>query len=126
MRPLMSGMPNEGAPQPAATSYPSRRSSLRLYVGRFLTLWFCAPLWSGAAEDRWWPVQAMPQAVVRTSNQESRPDFRLAADMLIQSVASLAAKAVNEDKAKEMVWVDNGNIDMEDWYNGMLRSHPEV
>jgi hypothetical protein len=46
--------------------------------------------------------------------------------MLIQSVAGLAAKAVNEGRGDEMVWVESGNQDVEDWFARVLAAHPAL
>src|SRR4051812_38029106 len=69
---------------------------------------------SSAANLRWWPPQAMPNALVRTTNRNDVALPAAARDMMVQSVAGLAAKAVNEGRGDEMVWVDSGNIDVED------------
>jgi hypothetical protein len=60
--------------------------------------------------NRWWPLQAAPRAVVRTApqllseSQDSSP--REATHMLVQSLAGLAAQAVNAGKLDELVWVN--------------------
>jgi hypothetical protein len=46
--------------------------------------------------------------------------------MMVQSVAGLAAKAVNEGRGDEMVWVDSGNPDVEDWLARLLSAHPAL
>src|SRR5829696_2237146 len=79
---------------------------------------------AGQEEERWWPLQGVPKAVVRTEREFPNP--RAGFDMMVQSVAGLAAKAVNEKRADELVWVDNGNVDMEDWYGRWLAQHPNV
>ena len=68
------------------------------------------PFPAAADENRWWPVQAMPKGLVRL--QKDLPAPRASCDMMAQSVAGLAAKAVNEGRADEMVWVGTDNIDM--------------
>ena len=65
-------------------------------------------------ENRWWPVQAMPKALARLRQNEF-PEPRAACEMMAQSVAGLAAKAVNESCGDEMVWVETDNVDIEDW-----------
>jgi hypothetical protein len=75
-------------------------------------------------EDRWWPVQKLPKAVARTSNPPASPSSQAALQMMVQSVAGLAAKAVNEGRGDEMVWVDSGNPDVEDWFARLLAAHP--
>jgi hypothetical protein len=88
---------------------------------------FCAvPAQAGRDADRWWPVQALPKAVVRTSNQQEFPAPRAALQMMVQSVAGLAAQAVNEGRGDELVWVNDGNPDVEDWYARLLVAHPEL
>ena len=46
--------------------------------------------------------------------------------MMLQSIAGLAAKAVNEKSGDEMVWVDNGKGDLEEWYSRFLSEHPNL
>ena len=58
---------------------------------------------AGENEDRWWPVQTLPAAVVRTANQQELPASRVAIEMMVQSVAGLAAKAANEARSEELV-----------------------
>ena len=77
-----------------------------------------------ADENRWWPVQAMPKALVRLQNEYPEP--RAACEMMAQSVAGLAAKAVNEGRDDEMVWVGIDNIDIEDWIDRLLKRQPQL
>jgi len=74
-----------------------------------------APVFAGEEEDRWWRAQAFPKAVVRTTNQQQFPEPRFALQMMVQSVAGLAAQAVNEGRGDELVWVNNGDGDLEKW-----------
>ena len=88
--------------------------------------------------SRWWPTQAVPKGIVRTTsytgfsrvtnpNGQASPAELGATHMMVQSVAGLAAKAVNEGKGDELVWVGTRNRDYEDWYARMLRHvKPEV
>ena len=46
--------------------------------------------------------------------------------MMVQSVAGLAAMAVNEGHGDELVWVDNGGGDLEKWLNRLLARHPDL
>src|SRR5438552_1752104 len=71
---------------------------------------------AGEEEQRWWPTQALPKAVVRTINQQQFPEPRLALQMMVQSVAGLAARSVNDGRGNELVWVNNGDGDLEKWY----------
>src|SRR5688572_15237449 len=101
----------------------------RHWIGAWVTLLSLIGLIPGntsAEENRWWPVQALPKTVVRTSNQQEFPEPRLALQMMVQSVAGLAALAVNEGRNDELVWVDNANVDLEDWYARWLAAHPGV
>jgi len=83
-------------------------------------------LFAGEEQGRWWPVQKLPGAVVRTTNQEEFPEPKIAFQMMVQSVAGLAAKAVNEGKGDEMVWVNDGDGDLEKWYASLFTIHPEL
>jgi hypothetical protein len=69
----------------------------------FALIFSLIPFPAAADENRWWPVQAMPKGLVRL--QKDLPAPRASCDMMAQSVAGLAAKAVNEGRADEMVWV---------------------
>jgi hypothetical protein len=77
-------------------------------------------------ENRWWPVQVVPKGVITTTNKEASAPRRLAIDSMLQSVAGLAAKAVNEGRGDEMVWIDNGNVDLNDWRDRMHAAHPAL
>lgn len=79
-----------------------------------------------AEESRWWPVQAMPGAIVRLEDAKFNPSLRLSYEMTAQSVAGLAAKSVNEQVNDEMVWVSIGNIDQEDWFGRLMKNNPQV
>lgn len=75
-------------------------------------------------EECWWPTQALPKAVVRSAIEFPGP--RRALDMMLQSVAGLAAGAVNEGRGDELVWVDSGNVNLEDWFSRWLTIHPSI
>jgi len=70
-------------------------------------------------ESRWWPTQAMPKALVRTTSQNGF-------EMMVQSVAGLAAKSVNEGRGDEMVWVGTDSVDVEDWLARKLARDPQL
>src|SRR5208282_1521205 len=91
-----------------------------------MALLIAVPVFAGEEDDRWWPTQAFPKAVVRTTNQQQFPEPRVALQMMVQSVAGLAAKAVNEGRGDELVWVNNGDGDLEKWYARLLASHPDL
>src|SRR6266850_931455 len=58
----------------------------------------------------WWPAQAMPKALVRTTNRNDLPLLGASRDMMLQSVAGLVARAVNDGRSDEMVWVGTDNV----------------
>jgi hypothetical protein len=91
-----------------------------------MALLIAVPVFAGEEEDRWWPTQAFPKAVVRTTNQQQFPEPRVALQMMVQSVAGLAAKAVNEHRGDELVWVYNGDGDLEKWYARLLARYPDL
>ena len=75
----------------------------------------------------WWPTQAMPKALVRTESENAFPSPRIPHRMIVQSVAGLAAKAVNDGRGDEMVWVAiDDNVDVEDWFARLLQGHPQL
>ncbi len=75
-----------------------------------------------AEEPRWFGGQAAPKAIVRA--RQDQPG--VAEAMMLQSVAGLAAKAVNEGRGDEMVWVATGNADVERWFDGFQHSAPAI
>ncbi|HVY70675.1 MAG TPA: hypothetical protein VHH73_12155, partial [Verrucomicrobiae bacterium] len=78
------------------------------------------------SDDRWWPVQAMPRALVEAGISPKPSESRLALEMLVQSVAGLAAKAVNEARGEEMVWVAMSGGDVEEWHRRLVAARPEM
>jgi len=76
-----------------------------------------------AAEDspRWWPTQAMPRAILRVPNPPS-----LDRQMMLQSLAGLAAKNVNAGRCDTLVWVDDHNPNLEEWLTRLRAAHPEL
>ena len=53
---------------------------------------------AGGADGPWWPVQALPRGIVRTVPWQSFDAPGTAYQMMVQSVAGLAAQAVNEQR----------------------------
>lgn len=68
----------------------------------------------------------LPNALVRTRVRNESAAPRVVYEMLVQSVAGLAAKAVNDGRADEMVWIETDNPDEEDWCVRLLKRHPEL
>src|SRR5690349_8620970 len=97
------------------------------WLGVFFAMFFVAQARAAAVDEsaRWWPQQKLPKTVLRTASQQDFPEPRLALQMMVQSVAGLAAKAVNEGRGIEMVWVNNGDGDLEKWYARLLTAHPD-
>jgi hypothetical protein len=91
-----------------------------------MALLIAVPVFAGEEDDRWWPTQAFPKAVVRTTNQQQFPEPRVALQMMVQSVAGLAAKAVSKGRGDELIWVNNGDGDLEKWYARLLVQHPDL
>src|SRR4051812_36500204 len=71
-------------------------------------------------EERWWPVQKVPKTIIRASVGG------VAHQMLLQSVAGLAAKAVDEGQGQELLWVETGNASLEEWFSRWRAAHSEV
>ena len=77
------------------------------------------------AEDlRWWPSQSAPGGLVRTVDEPRFTSPDKSYDMLVQSVAGLAAKSVNTGRGDELVWVATTNIELEHWYSLLIKTHP--
>ena len=46
--------------------------------------------------------------------------------MMVQSIAGLAAKAVNEGHGDELVWVDTRNPSLDEWLARWRKAHPSI
>lgn len=82
------------------------------------------PALDEAFSPRWWPVQKPARGVVRTTDDAIHApgwDSNLNPNhMLVQSLAGLAALAVNEGRSDEMVWIEPGMVDYTRWYEGAV------
>jgi hypothetical protein len=87
---------------------------------------------AGAEPSRWWPVQKAPTGVVTTSiaqfekvvspSGRSAPNlFFGPSHMLAQSLSGLCAKAVNEGRLDEMVWIDFPHPDYRRWFEATAK-----
>ncbi len=89
-----------------------------------------------ASDYRWWPTQKKPKALIRTSinmmapgpGKEASADSRKSSPehMMVQSVAGLAAQAVNQNQCDELVWVelepgDSHQEAYQLWYKGAVQ-----
>jgi hypothetical protein len=68
---------------------------------------------SGGSEDRWWPIQKEPNGILRLELHP--PDDTYTYSVAAQSLAGLAAKAVNAGDSNQLVWVATGNEVLEQW-----------
>ena len=104
---------------------PWRCSMFKFGMAAMFVVTLC-PAAAMEEAGRWWPVQSMPQAIVRTTSLERFPAPHGPYHMLVQSVAGLAAKAVNAGQGDELVWVTSTNPDLEAWYRRFLADHPQL
>ena len=81
---------------------------------------------SAADESRWFPTQAEPKVLNRTVAEHRFPEPRLASQMMMQSVAGLAAKSVNERLGDELVWVDTRTADVNRRFDSLRRDRPHL
>lgn len=81
---------------------------------------------AGSAKDTWWPGQRLPAALVRLDPEQGAPAMRFEQRMLAQSLAGLAAKAVNESRGDELVWVETANASVRRWGARFLADHPAI
>jgi hypothetical protein len=54
------------------------------------------------------------------------PSQNGAYQITVQSVAGLAAKAVNQGRCDELVWVGTDHADLEHWYDRLLVRRPQL
>lgn len=91
---------------------------------RVWVLMLAVCLFSAKAGERWWPTQAVPEAVV--SSRADFPGPRRELDFLLQSISGLAAKSLNTGKGRELLWVETRHPDLDDWRKRWLTNHPAV
>lgn len=94
------------------------------------TVFALALAWAWGAQgetetSRWWPTQAVPKGLVRSTDYNAVASPRGPHQMLLQSISGLAALAVNEGRGDEMVWLGSSAANMEEWYARLLRQHPQ-
>lgn len=61
-------------------------------------------------QNRWWPEQKKPCQLVKTTHSN------FGEEMLVHSIAGLAAQAVNEGLSDELVWIDDSWYNYDIWY----------
>lgn len=80
--------------------------------------------------NRWLPVQKVPKGVVKaidydqlaeSPNGKSTQGPIGATHILVQSLAGLAAQAVNDGYGDEMVWIDVETQDYQQWYAAVMK-----
>ena len=98
-------------------------TSFAFYVA---SLFYPAATAIAADDDRWWPVQKSPAAVIRTPEPHNFPQPHDAYQFLLQSVAGLAAQGVNDGTTDQLVWVATGSAEIENWYESTLRLHSKI
>lgn len=69
-------------PRRSADSWLLTPSILVLALSSLLPL-FCAGQTTDQGGERWWPVQTVPQYLVRTTNQQQFPEPRVALQMMV-------------------------------------------
>jgi hypothetical protein len=68
----------------------------------------------------------MPKGFVRSGSRNEFPAPHAAIEMMVQSVAGLAAKAVNDGRGDEFVWVGTDSVDVEDWLIRLQKRQPQL
>lgn len=73
-------------------------------------------LWSEECNQRYgWPIQKQPKSII-----VCKPSNNIAEAMLLESLSGLAAKAVNEGRFDEMIWIDTENKSYQKIYQSTL------
>lgn len=62
-----------------------------------------------------WPVQKQPKSII-----VCKPSKNIAEEMLLESLSGLAAKAVNENRFDEMIWIETENKAYQKIYQSTL------
>src|SRR4051794_22505903 len=76
---------------------------------------------SPAETGRWWPIQISPKAIVIAKISPG-----ISYSFTLQSVAGLAAKAVNENRSDELGWIETGNTEIEGWLARLKKRQPQL
>jgi len=101
------------------------KPSSRLRVLRCIAaLFICVTDCIAQTSDCWFPSQKAPRSVIHVQLPDSsNPDDRHIAHILAQSVAGVAAKAVNLNKSNEMVWIEPDSSlskNYDQWYSATV------
>jgi hypothetical protein len=82
----------------------------------FIFVFFSMPIWCAEYNQRYgWPLQKQPKSIIAC-----KPSKNIAEAMLLESLSGLAAKAVNEDRFNEMIWIDTNNQAYQKIYRSTL------
>ncbi len=100
-----------------------RTRSLLIFLAPLLLL---LPSQAADSDSRWWPTQSLPATIVRSSNLHELPAPQPAFQMMLQSIAGLAAKSVNEHRSDELLWLSNASGDLEIFFSKFLTQHPTI
>ncbi len=82
-----------------------------------LLLLLSLPLAAQEKIDNWWPEQKAPRTII-TCNPGAPGD--VAAMNLAQSLSGLAARAVNEGRSQEGIWIQYANPNYAGYFNALL------
>ena len=69
-----------------------------------------------SSDEFWWPEQKAPNKLISCTVDHNNNRERI----LVESLAGIAAKAVNEGKNDEMVWITVGTTAAKEWFNRTL------
>lgn len=83
-----------------------------------LFIFLCLPLGAKEYNGRYgWPEQKKPEKIIVCKSKGG-----VAEAMLLESLSGLAAKAVNEGKSNEMIWIDVDNDSYKELYELSLKA----
>lgn len=102
------------------------RNTIGLWLLLLIALAAASHSVSASDVSRWWPTQSLPKRILRTDSLEKLPAPHGPQHMLVQSLAGLAAKAVNEGRGGELIWVTTTHRDLEAWFGRFHTDHPEI
>lgn len=102
------------------------KTSPILYAAGLALLASGALAFAAGARDTWWPEQRLPASLVRLDPDAGEAGARLERRMLGQSIAGLAAQAVNAGQGDELVWIETDNPSVERWGRRFLSDHPTI
>lgn len=92
----------------------------------FIFICFSTSYAADTGSNYWFPTQKLPKGIVRTTDLSKWPKPVNLLRVTLTSAQGLTAKAVNEGRYDDLIWVSTDNPNFERWGDMFLKEHPQI